>query len=48
MGRDWGALMLMVMVMVIRTGVIAFLPSKFAANSSNERKNNPGRPIEIN
>lgn len=48
MGRDWGALMLMVTVMVIRPGVIAFLQGKFATNSSNKRENNPERPIEIN
>lgn len=45
MGLGSGVLMLIVMVMVIRTSVIAILRSKFATNSSNKRKNNPGRPI---
>lgn len=46
LGLDSGMLMLIVMVMVIRTSVIAFLRRKFAANSFNKReKNHPVRPI---
>lgn len=46
LGLVSGMLMLIVMVMVIRTSVIAFLRRKFAANSFNKsKKNSPARPI---